>query len=123
MFKVGVSKITPGVYRRLHRAGGADDADLLRFWTGAENCSELCFYGMRYEGLDNYWWQNPAFDGYGDPHYLKCFDAATSTPLNGLRIQHASQLDTYEIDPLVPKMNITDWQSCMRMSISIFERL
>lgn len=71
---------------------------------------------MNYGGLGYEWYSLPIYSGW-DPHYLKCIEGTTSscTPLNGLRIQHVSQMGTVNIDPLLPQMNITDWRSCMRM--------
>ncbi len=95
--------------------GGANIRNSLPYWLGAENCSELCYYGMLWSGLGNYWYQLPLYDGGYDPRYLKCIEASGAAPLNGLRLQHASQFNTLEVDPLVPQMNITDWKACMRI--------
>ncbi len=116
--QVGVSKIYSS-WRRLHRGGGADNNDFLAEWTDAENCSELCFYGMRFDGLTDFWYDTPPYNGDTDPYYLKCTQGTAATPANGLRIQTASQLNTWDIDPLVPQMNVTDWLACMRMVFSL----
>ena len=107
---MGVSVVYVGE-RQLHRGGGADSGDFLSSRTAAENCSELCYYGMRFGGMGAYWSTPPA-SNY-DPHFLKCIESPGETPLNGLRIQHASQIDTNNIDPLIPQMNVTDWRACM----------
>lgn len=63
-----------------------------------------------------YWYQLPvtAADA-GHPHYVKCYNAPSPTPLNNRRIQYASQEGTANIDPSLPKINATDPDSCLRM--------
>ena len=51
------------------------------------------------------------------PHYIKCYDAITETPLNHRRVQYPSQESTTGIDPTIPQMNITDTAACLRMHI------
>ncbi len=101
----------------LRRGGGADGNDPLRFFTAAVNCTQLCYYGMRFDGMDDYWYEVPPYDGLRDPYYLKCLVGASATPNNGLRMQTPSQTDTNQLDPLVPQMNITDWLACMRIHL------
>ncbi len=111
--QVGVTLLYAGVNRILNRGGGPDNNDQLRYWTVAENCTELCYWGMMFGGEGNEWYQLPR-PGVHDPHYLKCFLGPLAAPPNGLRIQTASQLNTFNIDPLVPQMNITDIAACLR---------
>ena len=109
----GVSTIyTVSNVRILHRGGGPDYSDLLKNSLAADNGSEICYWGMQFGSLYNGWWSIPD-PGYLDPYYLKCFHSPTATPSNSRRIQHASQLNTIDIDPLVPQMNITDWTKCL----------
>ena len=75
---------------------------------------------MMFGGLGNNWYDLPVYNGYNTAHYLKCFDASTAAPLNGLRLQHASQFNTNNLDPAVPQMNVTDWRACLRMSLLFF---
>ena len=114
--QVGVSTVAPINYRIVVRGGGADIRDHLEDLLAAENCSELCYYGMMWGGLSYSWWQLPVANGYWVPHYLKCIEASAAAPLNGLRLQHASQFNTLNIDPAVPQMNVSDWRACMRIS-------
>ena len=113
--QVGVGLIDPVPRRLLDRGGGADIPDLPANYLAADNCSELCTMGMMFGGIGNYWYLLPVYDGYYTPHYLKCIEASASAPLNGLRIQHASQFNTLNLDPAVPQMNVTDWRACMRI--------
>ncbi len=108
-----MSTINPDNTRLFRCGGGADVRDSIANLYGAENCSELCSIGMTYGGLGDWWYNLPSYSGYHDPHYLKCKDEPRSFPLNGLRIQHASQMNTMNIDPLIPQMNITDSVACM----------
>ncbi len=98
----------------LHRGGGADVRDFLSYLLAAENCSELCYYGMMFGGLGNYWYNLPDYSGY-NPHYLKCIEASAAAPLNGLRLQLASQFNTLDLDPTITQMNVTDWRACLRV--------
>ncbi len=86
----------------------------------AENCSELCYFGMMWGGLGNYWYDLPDYTGLYTPYYMKCIEASAAAPLNGLRLQHASQFNTLNLDPAVPQMNITDWKTCLRMLFEFF---
>ncbi len=38
------------------------------------------------------------------PYYVRCFDSENATPLNGRRVQYASQQGTTEVDPALPQM-------------------
>ncbi len=111
---MGVSTPTPPYRRILHRSGGPASPDALPLWTASENCSELCYYGMRFIGLNIWWYEWYNISG-NDPYYLKCFDAPTASPPNSIRIQTASQLGTNEVDPLLPRMNVTDVFACFGM--------
>ena len=113
--KVGVAVVSPGNYRMVSRGGGGDVRDYLADVHANENCSELCYYGMMFGGLNNWWYNLPNYDGYGTPHYLKCIEASAAAPLNGLRLQLASQYSTMGLDPAVPQMNVTDVKACMRI--------
>ena len=110
---MGVSNIYSSS-RTLVRGGGADNIEGHKVWSAADNCTEMCFYLMRFGGFALWWYEAPN-PGVRDPHYAKCFDASSSAPLNGLRIQTASQLNTMDLDPLLPQMNVTDWLSCLCM--------
>ena len=112
--QVGVALVDSQNRRLVQRGGGADIRDSMASWIGAENCSELCYYGMMFGGLGDYWFSLPMYTG-ADPYYLKCIEASAGAPLNGLRLQHASQVNTVNLDPEVPMMNITDWKACLRM--------
>ena len=112
--QVGVSLVTPSNKRLAARGGGADISDALSEWLAAENCTELCELGMMTGGLGSWWYSLPYFSGY-DSHYLKCIEESAAAPLNGLRLQHASQFNTVNLDPTVPQMNVTDWKACLRM--------
>ena len=103
--------------RLVIRAGGADVRDPPSSWVAAENCSELCYWVMSWGGFANEWWLLPESPvaGYANPQYLKCMDGAGVAPLNGIRLQQASQFSTLALDPAVPVMNTTDWTACMRM--------
>ncbi len=103
----------PDLWRRVHRGGGPAAPDLLNSWLASENCSEVCYLGMRFGGLDSEWWVSPNTVGAGDPHYLKCLCGTSATPPNGVRLQTPSQLGTADLDPLLPQMNITDWRACL----------
>ena len=118
--QVGVGLVDPLNRRIAERGGGADISDSIAQWLAAENCTELCYWGMMFGGLDSVWYYLPMYDGYSDPHYLKCIEASTAAPLNGLRLQHVSQFNTPNIDPTIPKMNVTDWSACLRMSFKLF---
>ena len=118
--QVGVSLVRPDSTRTLDRGGGADIRDSLSYWLAAENCTELCSYGMMFGGLYYSWYQLPIYNGYGIPQYLKCTAASAAAPLNGLRLQHASQFNTMNLDPTVPQMNVTDWSACLCMSFEVF---
>ncbi len=113
--QVGVSLIDTQNKRVLLRGGGADIADHLTMRQAAENCSEICYYGMMFGGLWNPWYTLPNYIGNDIAHYLKCTEPSTAGPLNGMRLQHASQFNTLNLDPTVPKMNVTDSKACMRM--------
>ncbi len=115
-FQVGVGTIDPGNKRMLERGGGADiKEEYPARGHASENCSQLCKDGMTWGGLCNWWWSLPDYSGYCLPHYFKCIEASAANPLNGLRIQFASQVSTLNIDPLIPQMNITDSFACLRM--------
>ncbi len=93
VMQVGVSIVRADcLCRRLHRGGGGNSNDWLRLITAAENCTELCFYGMKFDGFEINWYDGQ-YTGY-DPFYLKCFEASSVIPLNGLRLQSASQVGT-----------------------------
>ncbi len=51
----------------------------------------------------------------GNPYYVRCFDANSTTPLNGKRVQFPSQEGTGDIDPQLPQLNITDAYRCEGM--------
>ncbi len=92
-----------------HRGGGNTTDDQLLEWVFASNCSEFCVQGMRFGGMDG-------CCGAGrDPHYVRCFDAFNYVPINRKRMQFVSQESTMDIDPAVPKMNITHAAACMRI--------
>ena len=94
-------------YRIHHRGGSAPGDDLMGFIT-ATNCLQLCTSGMNWNSL------GPVVDGR-HPVYFKCFDAISPVPLNHRRVQHLSQLNTVNLDPTLPQMNVTDWRACMRI--------
>ncbi len=99
----------------MHRGGGADVPDDLSEAHEAKNCSILCYYAMTWGGL---FWNAiflPQYDGYFDAQYFKCFETSSAAPRNGLRIQYPSQYNTFNIDPAVPEMNVTDWNACLCM--------
>ena len=51
----------------------------------------------------------------GDPHYAKCYDSNSPSPLNGIRFAFVSQIGTTNIDPSLPEMTpITNVSACMR---------
>ncbi len=79
------------------------------------NCTRLCWYGMMFGGTDysNEWFILPNNGDAGHPHYLRCYDAVSATPLNGRRFQTTSQFATYALDPDLPQMNITDYKACI----------
>ena len=118
--QVGVSLVDPGNTRSIVRGGGADTRDSIADWHANENCSEVCYYGMMFGGLGDNWYNLPLYGGYNNPHYLKCTEAAAAAPLNGLRLQLASQFSTLSLDPTVPQMNVTDSNACLRMSFELF---
>ncbi len=118
--QVGVSTLAGGSHRLVHRGGGADVRDHLAEVHANENCSELCYMGTMFGGMGQNWYDLPVYSGYYDVHYLKCMEAAVAVPLNGLRIQHASQIYTLNIDPTVPQMNLTDMKACLRMKVLEF---
>ena len=107
--------MSPSNERYDHRGGGADIRDSISEWLAAENCSELCYLGMMFGGLGHFWYDLPNNDSIYDAHYLKCIEASAAVPLNGLRLQLASQFSTLSIDPTIPQMNVTDWRACLRM--------
>ena len=113
--QVGVGRVDPSNRRIVHRGGGDDIRDYLESTLAAENCSELCYLGLMFGGVDYSWYNLPLYTGYGIPHYLKCSEASAAAPLNGLRLQLASQFNTLSIDPTVPQMNVTDSKACLRM--------
>ena len=52
----------------------------------------------------------------GDPHFAKCYDSNTPSPLNGTRLAFVSQVGTTDIDPSLPEMTpITNVSACLRM--------
>ncbi len=89
------------------RGGGKNGGDFQISQKGGGNCSSLCENAMRLMGLSI--WPG------SDPFYFKCFDGISNSPLNGRRIQYASQVGTLLIDPIIPQMNITDVKACHRM--------
>ncbi len=111
----------------MQRGGGAEDrGDGLRNRMAAMNCSQLCYYVMMPGGAmlhhDSipvwggrpFWYQLPLTQAdAGHVHYAKCHTAPSPTPLNNKRFQFPSQEGTSDIDPSVPKMNLTDWISCI----------
>ena len=103
---------TIGAYRVLHRGGGGDGSDWMITAHGAQNCSRVCADVMQPGGMDNWGVGFPHTYG-SDPYYLKCYDNQSTYPLNGIRIQFASQVGTLSLDPVLPRMNVTDWKSCM----------
>ena len=119
--QVGVGRIDPANWCIIVRGGGADVRDYMASSLAAENCSELCSMGMNWGGLWYSWYLLSYYDQYRDPHYLKCIEASAAAPLNGLRLQHASQFNTMNLDPTVPTMNITDWSGCLRMRLELFD--
>ena len=56
-----------------------------------------------------------------DPYYFKCYDGINYVPLNGRRIQYASQEHTMDIDPSLPIMNLTDIKACTRMDFYLWQ--
>ncbi len=100
-------------WRGINRGGGADLRDLLSNRHVAENCSELCFYGMMWGGLWYAWYSLPVINNPTSVYYFQCMAASSTAPLNGLRVQLASQFNTVDIDPTIPKMNVTDWKACL----------
>ncbi len=52
-----------------------------------------------------------------DPQFAKCWDAYSPSPLNGIRMQYASQVGTALVDPTLPDQNASNWRQCMRMVI------
>ena len=112
--------MVPNTWRRVQRGGGADVRDDLAKIQEAENCSELCNFGMMWGGLGYSWYQVPVPNGNYDPYYLKCMEGSAAGPLNGLRLQHASQFNTFDLDPAVPQMNVTDTKACLGMLLEYF---
>ncbi len=119
--QLGLGLVDPGIRRHVDRGGGADIRDYIPSLLAVENCSELCYFGMMFEGLGNYWYSLPVYSGYAIPHYVKCIEASAAAPLNGLRFQLASQFNTINIDTVVPQMNVTDWRACLRMLFKFFD--
>ncbi len=117
--QVGVGSFGPGTQRRVVRGGGADISDYPANIHGAENCTQVCYMGMMWGGLANWWYELPRY-GTFDPQYHKCIESSAAAPVNGLRLQHASQFTTFDLDPAVQKMNITDWRACLCKSFNVF---
>ncbi len=117
--QVGVALVDPNNRRLVQRGGGADFRYQLADKLAGENCSEICYWGLMEGGLGAFWWQLPLINGSFSPYYLKCIEAAAAAPLNGLRLQHASQFNTMDLDPAVRQMNITDWSGCIRMLFDV----
>ena len=113
--QVGVGRLRVDNLRIFERGGGADISDYPTNLLGAENCSELCYFGMMFGGLEHEWYSLPVYGNDNDPYYLKCFEASAAAPLNGLRLQLPSQFSTLEVDPAVPEMNVSDTEACLRM--------
>ena len=118
---MGVGLVDSSNRRVVETGGGADVRDYLSDKLSAENCTELCYYGMMFGGLFYNWYNLPDYTGNNVPHYLKCIEASAAAPLNGLRLQHASQFSTLNLDPAVPMMNITDWKACLRMLLEFLD--
>ncbi len=58
--------------------------------------------------------------GSADPHYAKCYDASSSTPLNGIRIAFSSQIGTSGIDPALPgPIAVGNVTACLRMKFIV----
>ncbi len=111
---VSVKYASPDNLRILHRGGGADGSDWLKGCRNGQNCTSLCFVGIQWGSMDGCGTPVPYYGG-ADPYYLRCFDAIGASPLNGKRIQLASQEATAELDPALVKMNLTERGACYRM--------
>lgn len=119
--QVGVTTISASNGRFLVRGGGADVRDLyIAGLLVAENCSEICYYGMMRDGLGYWWYQLPYTDDRANPYHLRCFRGSGPLPRNSLRLQFPSQFNTDTIDPAIPQMNQTDTKLCLCMFLNSF---
>ena len=98
----------------LHRGGaGIEGYEYIFGWQGLrENCSSFCSTEMLAGGLNNCGVGFPHTCGF-DPYYLRCFEVPIEVLPNSRRLQYISQLDTIDLDPTLPIMNITDKAACM----------
>ena len=87
---------------QLHRGGGSTGGDYL---ASGPNCSTFYTNKMGSNLMAGV-----------DPYYLKCYDATASSPLNTVRLQHISQLQTMDYAPELPQMlPVTNVSACLRM--------
>ncbi len=101
--------------RHVHRGGGnggGDWLDACSFYP--VNCTNFCENVMKPGTLD---YCPPVPNTWGfDPYYMKCFDASSPSPLNGMRTQLPSQQGTLDLDPLLPEISlIRNTNACIRM--------
>ena len=99
--------------RIMYRGGGPDGTDYFITFDTKTNCETLCKSAMRV-GFNSIC-RDCGGPGPADPRYFKCWDANSPSPLNGIRLQFASQQGTDQLDPNLPVQNVTDWRVCMRI--------
>ena len=105
----------------MYRGGGDDSTDWVTTYRDTTNCSEMCASVMIVDGLGAYP-PNPA--AAYDPHYIKCYDAGSPMPLNGIRVAFVSQMGTTNVDPGLPQIfPITNITACMRTNFAIITSL
>jgi len=113
-FQVGVSEIFCALpWRIIHRGGGLDGGDYIGQGSGS-SCATFCNERMQVNALD-------AAAYCPNPFYLKCYDALSFGPLNGIRIAFSSQVGTTLIDSGLPQMTpYNNVSACMRMHDNFF---
>ena len=104
---ITVNFVSGGTPMRLLRRGGGFSS---YYYSTFTNCSKFCALRMQPQSV----WTSAPPSGVGDdPEFMKCYEISSSTPLNGIRLSFASQVATTDIDPYLPRMNISDYYGCL----------
>ena len=90
-----------GPSRGVAVGGGSEVGHVILIWfPGAYNCSLICKHFIIDQG-----YMDSCCTATSKSYCAKCFDAVSATPLNGMRVAFTSQVQTNQIDPLIPSTN------------------
>ena len=99
-----------GLMRAAARGGCCGGPDWLDYKPAVSTCEAWCTWASGNGGTNVM-----HVTGGGStvlPYYSKCFPSATSPPINAKRFAFVSQLGTINIDPALPKTNLSNLNDC-----------